>query len=89
MFEEFPKLKRVHSMLGGGFFALANMLVPERDSGHAIDGFQDETERIRGYLRHHFYFDLSGASQWGKAQLECGVIVLGADHILYGGSHPP
>jgi predicted TIM-barrel fold metal-dependent hydrolase len=26
--------------------------------------------------------------QWGKAQLECAVEVLGADHILYGSSYP-
>jgi predicted TIM-barrel fold metal-dependent hydrolase len=89
MFEDFPNLKLVHSMLGGGFFAFANMLVPERTNiGDAVDRFQDQTERIRGYLRNNLYFDLSGAPQWGKAQLECAVKVLGADHILYGGSYP-
>jgi predicted TIM-barrel fold metal-dependent hydrolase len=88
MFEEFPNLKLVHSMLGGGFFAFANMLVPEHNKSDAVDRFQDETERIRGYLRKNLYFDLSGAPQWGKAQLECAVKVLGADHILYGGSYP-
>ncbi|MBZ5513270.1 MAG: amidohydrolase family protein [Acidobacteriia bacterium] len=89
MFGEFPNLKLVHSMLGGGFFAFANMLVPERANfSDAVDRFQDQTERIRGYLRNNLYFDLSGAPQWGKAQLECAVKVLGADHILYGGSYP-
>jgi predicted TIM-barrel fold metal-dependent hydrolase len=89
MFEEFPNLKLVHSMLGGGFFAFANMLVPERNSlSDAVDRFQGETERVRGYLRNNLYFDLSGAPQWGKAQLECAVKVLGADRILYGGSYP-
>ena len=28
------------------------------------------------------------APQWGKAQLECAVQVLDADHILYGSSYP-
>lgn len=88
MFEEFPNLKLVHLMLGGGFFAFANMLVPEHNKSEAVDRFQDETERIRGYLRNNLYFDLSGAPQWGKAQLECAVKVLGADHVLYGGSYP-
>jgi predicted TIM-barrel fold metal-dependent hydrolase len=89
MFEDFPNLKLVHSMLGGGFFAFANMLVPERSNfGDAVDRFQDQAERIRGYLRNNLYFDLSGAPQWGKAQLECAVKVLGADHILYGSSYP-
>jgi predicted TIM-barrel fold metal-dependent hydrolase len=89
MFDEFPNLKLVHSMLGGGFFAFANMLVPERTGlGDAVDRFQDQTERVRGYLRNNLYFDLSGAPQWGKAQLECAVKVLGADRILYGGSYP-
>ncbi len=88
MFEEFPNLKLVHSMLGGGFFAFANMLVPPRTGGDAVDRFQDETDKIRGYLRNNLYFDVSGAPQWGKAQLECAVKVLGADHILYGGSYP-
>lgn len=89
MFEEFPNLKLVHSMLGGGFFAFAEMLVPQRNKlSDAVDRFQDETERIRGYLRDNLYFDLSGAPQWGKAQLECAVKVLGAEHVLYGGSYP-
>ncbi len=88
IFEEFPNLKLVHSMLGGGFFAFANMLVPSRTGGDAVDRFQDETEKIRGYLRNNLYFDLSGAPQWGKTQVECAVKVLGADHILYGGSYP-
>ena len=89
MFDEFPNLRLVHSMLGGGFFAFANMLVPERTGvGDAVDRFQDQTERVRGYLRNNLYFDLSGAPQWGKAQLECAVKVLGADRILYGGSYP-
>ena len=35
-----------------------------------------------------FRSELSGAPQWGKAQLECAVQVFGADHIIYGGSFP-
>ncbi len=89
MFEQFPSLKLVHSMLGGGFFAFTDMLVPPRAGlGDTVDRFQDEAARIRGYLSNNLCFDISGAPQWGKAQLECAVKVLGADHILYGGSYP-
>ena len=90
MFEEFPNLKLVHSMLGGGFFAYANMLVPEKLPAFRdeVDRFEAQTEKIRGYLARNMFFDVSGAPQWGKAQLECAVKVLGADHILYGGSYP-
>jgi predicted TIM-barrel fold metal-dependent hydrolase len=90
MFDEFPNLKLVHSMLGGGFFAYANMLVPEKKAGFRdeVDRFEAQTEKIRGYLDRNIFFDVSGAPQWGKAQLECAVKVLGAEHILYGGSYP-
>ena len=88
MFEEFPNLKLIHSMLGGGFFAYANMLAPRKE------GVKEELERfdvankVRDYLDKNIFYDMSGALQWGKAQLECAVEVLGADHILYGSSYP-
>jgi len=88
MFEEFPNLKLIHSMLGGGFFAYANMLAPRRV------GVKEELERfeiadkVSGYLERNIYFDMSGALQWGKVQLECAIKVLGAEHILYGSSYP-
>jgi predicted TIM-barrel fold metal-dependent hydrolase len=88
LFEEFPNLRLVHSMLGGGFFAFADMLVPPSTGRDAVDRFEDQSVRIRRYLRENIFFDLSGAPQWGKAQLECAVKVFGADHILYGGSYP-
>jgi predicted TIM-barrel fold metal-dependent hydrolase len=88
MFEEFPNLKFIHSMLGGGFFAYANMLAP-RKAGvkEEVERF-DIADKVRNYLERNIYFDISGASQWGKDQLECAVKVLGADHILYGSSYP-
>lgn len=88
LFEEFPNLKLVHSMLGGGFFAFVNMLAP-RKAGvkEALERF-DVADKVRGYLEKNIYFDMSGALQWGQAQLECAVKVLGAEHILYGASYP-
>ncbi len=88
LFEEFSNLRLVHSMLGGGFFAFADMLVPPGTGKDAVDRFEDQSAKIRRYLKENIYFDLSGAPQWGKAQLECAVRVFGADHILYGGSYP-
>lgn len=88
MFEEFPNLKLVHSMLAGGFFAFIDMLAPPATGKDAVDRFEDQGAKLRRYLKTNVYFDLSGAPQWGKPQLECAVKVLGADHILYGGSYP-
>lgn len=88
MFEDLPNVKLIHSMLGGGFFTYANMLIP-RASGakEELERF-DSADKARGYLTNNLYFDTSGAAQWGKAQLECAIEVYGADHILYGSSYP-
>lgn len=88
MFEELPNVKLIHSMLGGGFFAYANMLIPRRTgTKEELERF-DSGDKVAGYLKNNLYFDISGALQWGEAQLECAVKVFGADHILYGGSYP-
>jgi predicted TIM-barrel fold metal-dependent hydrolase len=88
MFDEFPNLKMIHSMLGGGFFAYSNMLAPKITGKDAVQRFQTGGEKINQYLENNIYFDTSGSIQWGKTQLECAVKVLGADHILYGSSYP-
>ncbi len=64
------------------------MLAPPSTGKDAVDRFEDQTDKFRRYLKNNIFFDLSGAPQWGKAQLECAVKVVGADHILYGGSYP-
>jgi predicted TIM-barrel fold metal-dependent hydrolase len=88
MFEEFPNLKLIHSMLGGGFFAYVNMLAPRKVGvKEELERF-DVADKVREYLDNNIYFDTSGALQWGKTQLECAINVLGADHILYGSSYP-
>jgi uncharacterized protein len=88
LFEECPNLKLIHSMLGGGFFAFANMLAPRKVGvKEELERF-DVADKARSYLDKNIFFDLSGAPQWGQAQLECAVKVLGANHILYGGSYP-
>jgi predicted TIM-barrel fold metal-dependent hydrolase len=88
MFDEFPNLKLIHSMLGGGFFAYSNMLAPKITGKDAVERFHPQAEKIGQYLKNNIYFDTSGSVQWGKIQEECAVKVLGADHILYGSSYP-
>ena len=85
LFEELPSLRLIHSMMGGGFFAFAEMLVPPAGSD-AVSRFEDESAKVGKRLKDNIYFELSGAPQWGKAQLECAVKVFGADHLVYGGS---
>lgn len=85
MFAELPNVKMVHSMLGGGYFAFKDMLMP-RDSGGGR--FETNTENVRQWLENNIYFELSHAQPWGKEQLELAVKVLGADHMIYGSSYP-
>ncbi|MBJ6987875.1 MULTISPECIES: amidohydrolase family protein [unclassified Devosia] len=90
LFDRFPELRLSHSMLGGGFFAFVDMLVPKpkHTYGDAVDRFDTGRSDLRAQLRKNLFFDISGAPQWGKAQLECAIEVLGEDNILYGGSYP-
>lgn len=90
LFDRFPDLRLSHSMLGGGFFAFVDMLVPKpkHSYGDAVDRFDTGRTSLRDQLRKNLFFDISGAPQWGKAQLECAIEVLGEDNILYGGSYP-
>lgn len=85
MFEEFPNLRLIHSMLGGGFFTNRNLLFP-KSSGKGR--FETGTDRYEEYLKRNIYFEMSHAQPWGKKQLECAVDVLGAEHIIYGSSYP-
>ena len=90
LFDRFPNLRLSHSMLGGGFFAFADMLVPKprHSYGDAVDRFDTGNSNLREKLTNNLFFDISGPPQWGKKQLECAVEVLGEDNILYGASYP-
>lgn len=88
LLEECPNVRLVYTMLAGGFFAYADFLAPQKS------GFREEMERfnivgekVRGYLDRNIYFS-THIKGWGKAQLECAVKVLGAEHILFGSSYP-
>ena len=89
MFAKYPHVKLVHSMLGGGFFAIAPMMMPHgASSGDKSGRFSNANANVAEQLRENIYFEMSHAEPWGKAQLECAVKVLGADHILFGTSYP-
>lgn len=87
MFEQYPDVKLVHSMLGGGFFTFQEMLMPHGPAGN--DGrFSATPDSMRKHLQNNIYFEMSHAQPWGKVLLETAVKILGADHIVYGSSSP-
>ena len=89
MFSKYPNLRFVHSMLGGGFFAIANMMFPPKAKNEeALNRFETENDEVRNSFEKNIFFEMSHAQPWGKKQLECAVEVLGADHILFGTSYP-
>lgn len=89
MFEKYPHVRVVHSMLGGGFFAYLNLMLPPKQKTPDNAGRFDEAAwQMRKYLQNNVYFETSHAQPWGKETLECAVKVLGADHVVYGSSYP-
>ena len=88
-FARYPHVRLVHSMLGGGFFAYASLWFPKKPKvQEAVSRFKDDNELVVEQLRNNVFFEMSHAQPWGKAQLECAVKTLGADHILFGTSYP-
>ncbi|MCD8104418.1 MAG: amidohydrolase [Lachnospiraceae bacterium] len=89
LFIKYPNIKMVHSMLGGGFFAIANMVFPQQaKKTEDVSRFKSDSGETEARFREHIYFEMSHAQPWGKTQLECAVKVLGADHIIWGTSYP-
>jgi hypothetical protein len=88
-FDKYPNLKLVHSMLGGGFFAIANMMFPQQaKTQEKVQRFETQNSSVRENFEKHIFFEMSHAQPWGKDALECAVKVLGADHIIWGTSYP-
>ncbi|HEM2548062.1 TPA: amidohydrolase [Streptococcus suis] len=83
---KYPQVRLIHSMLGGGFFALKNLIFPQVDPSDPR--FKQVDGQLEGRFSQNIFFEMSHAQPWGKAQLECAVTVLGADHILFGSSYP-
>ena len=92
MFDEFPNLKFVHTMLGGNWFGLQNILAPHKSTKkkEAMNRLATNVdhEAYERYLKNNIYFDMTHPMSWGKDQLECAVKACGADHLLLGSSFP-
>ncbi len=90
MFEEFPNLKFIHTMMGGNWFAQQKLLTPKlgakKEAMHRLD--MSQGERITQYLKNNIFFDMTHPASWGKDQMECAIKVSGADHVLFGTSFP-
>lgn len=88
-FERYPRIRMVHSMLGGAFFAVSNMLLPQAAKRKdAVQRFQADDGSLAERLNQHIFFEMSHAQPWGAAQLKCAIDVLGADHVIFGSSYP-
>lgn len=87
-FDRYPKIKMVHSMLGGGFFAISNMLFPAKGKSETVSRFQVDNGKIAEQFKKHLYFEMSHAQPWGSVQLKNAIEILGADHVLFGTSYP-
>ena len=88
-FERYPHIRMVHSMLGGAFFAVSEMLLPKSSKrADAVQRFQTDNGELAKRLSEHVFFEMSHAQPWGRAQLRCAIEVLGADHVVFGTSYP-
>ena len=88
-FTKYPHVKLVHSMLGGGFFAVSEMLLPKPSKrADAVQRFKTDDGSLAQRLHDHIFFEMSHAQPWGTAQLRCAIEVLGADHVIFGTSYP-
>jgi predicted TIM-barrel fold metal-dependent hydrolase len=89
LFEECPNLKVIHTMLGGGIFALTEQILPRKSKEREeIERFSQQVGKYKDFFRKNLYFDITTPLAWSKFQLECAVTEFGADHILYGSSYP-
>lgn len=88
-FERYPHIRMVHSMLGGGFFAVSEMLLPKPSKrADAVQRFKTDDGTLAQRLHDHIFFEMSHAQPWGASQLKCAIEVLGADHVIFGTSYP-
>lgn len=90
MFDKFPNLRFVHTMLGGNWFANTALLTPhgspKQESMQRLDA--SAGEKIQSYLDNNIFFDLTHPHSWGKAQVECAIKVNGAEKVMFGSSFP-
>ncbi|MDR0515335.1 MAG: amidohydrolase [Coriobacteriaceae bacterium] len=91
MFDTFPNLVFIHTMLGGNWFGNQQILAPHRAAKkEAMNRLATNVDReaYDRYMKDNLYFDACHAMSWGSNAVECAVKQHGADHILLGSSFP-
>ncbi|MBS1700005.1 MAG: amidohydrolase [Actinobacteria bacterium] len=90
MFDRFPDLRFVHTMLGGNWFANTALLTPHASPKQEAMQRLDATggTKIQSYLENNIFFDLTHPHSWGKVQVEAALAINGADHFMFGSSFP-
>ncbi|HWJ84904.1 MAG TPA: amidohydrolase family protein, partial [Cellulomonas sp.] len=90
MFDRMPGLRFIHTMMGGNWFANTALLTPHASNKHEALTRLDPTggEKIKSYLEHNIFFDMTHPHSWGKDQVEAAIKINGADHYLFGSSFP-
>jgi hypothetical protein len=90
MFDKFPNLRFIHTMLGGNWFANTALLTPHASNKKEAMARLDPTggEKIKSYLENNIFFDLTHPHSWGRLQVEAALKINGPDHYLFGSSFP-
>jgi predicted TIM-barrel fold metal-dependent hydrolase len=90
MFDKFPNLRFIHTMMGGNWFASHDLMTPHATTKNESLNRLDPTggEKIKGYLRDNIFYDMTHPHSWGKHQVEAALKISGADHYLFGSSFP-
>lgn len=90
MFDEFPNLKFIHTMLGGNWYANYETMIPKKSSkDEAMQRLStSDRDRVLRYLKENLFFEATHPHSWGKKQIESAIDICGADHILFGSSFP-
>ncbi|MFJ3383184.1 MULTISPECIES: amidohydrolase family protein [unclassified Curtobacterium] len=90
MFDRFPDLRFVHTMLGGNWFANTELLTPHASMKQESMVRLDPTggAKIKQYLDQNIHYDLTHPHSWGKKQVEAALEINGADHFMFGSSFP-
>ena len=90
IFEEYPNLKFVHTILGGNWYSNYDSMIPAKSKkAESLERLgSSERDKILSYLENNIFFEATHASTLGKKQLESAISICGADHILFGSSFP-
>ena len=92
MFDEFPNLKFVHTMFGGNWFALQNLLAPhvstkKKEAMNRLATNITREDYFR-YLKNNIFFDSTHPMSWSTEQQPCAEHVCRAHHRQRGSTFP-